>query len=211
MRRSLGKHCAHHNEDGHLTQGCRALKTHLEDLVRQGHLRDLLDKARTREEQARLSQALTVPPSLAPQPQEDGSRVINVIHSKVNENEVQQKRPRVDEGPMVFFTETDLDMVQHPDNEALVISLKIEECQIRRILVDQGSFYDIMYVRRYKELGHYQDDLEQSNSPMVGFNRMPTWPLGAISLEEQVGTKKSMKLRKSEEIKCRQRIAPRQQ
>ena len=24
MGRSLGKHCAYHNEDGHLTQGCRA-------------------------------------------------------------------------------------------------------------------------------------------------------------------------------------------
>lgn len=34
MTRSLGKHCAYHNKDGHLTQGYRALKTHLEDLVR---------------------------------------------------------------------------------------------------------------------------------------------------------------------------------
>ena len=50
MGRNLGKHCAYHNEDGHMTQGCRALKTHLEDLVRQGHLRDLVDEARTRKE-----------------------------------------------------------------------------------------------------------------------------------------------------------------
>ena len=34
IRRSLGKQCAYHNENGHMTQGCRALKTHLEDLVR---------------------------------------------------------------------------------------------------------------------------------------------------------------------------------
>ena len=51
MGRSLGKHCAYHNEDGHMTQGCRALKAHLEDLVRQGQLRDLVDETRTREEQ----------------------------------------------------------------------------------------------------------------------------------------------------------------
>ncbi|XP_028120059.1 uncharacterized protein LOC114317521 [Camellia sinensis] len=50
LGRSLGKHCAYHNEDGHLTQGYRALKTHLEDLVRQGYLMDLVDEARTREE-----------------------------------------------------------------------------------------------------------------------------------------------------------------
>ena len=50
MGRNISKHCAYHNEDGHTTQVCRALKTHLEDLVRQGHLRDLVDKTRTREE-----------------------------------------------------------------------------------------------------------------------------------------------------------------
>ncbi|XP_028102511.1 uncharacterized protein LOC114301743 [Camellia sinensis] len=43
--RSLGKHCAYHNEDGYLTQGCKALKAYLEDLVRQGHLKDLVNKA----------------------------------------------------------------------------------------------------------------------------------------------------------------------
>lgn len=74
--------------------------------------------------------------------------MINVIHSKVNENEmrgetqkvkhlqhvyqVRKKRPRADEsqGPVVSFTEEDLEMVQHPHNEALVISLQIGECQV---------------------------------------------------------------------------------
>ncbi|XP_028098011.1 uncharacterized protein LOC114297742 [Camellia sinensis] len=143
MGRNLRKRCAYHNKDRHLTQGCRTLKAHLEDLVRQGHLRDLVDEAKTREEQARLPQAPAAPPLLAPQPQVGGPRVINVIHSKVNENEirgetqkvkhlqhvyhVRQKRPRADEpqGPMMSFTEQDLDMVQHLHNDALVISLKI--------------------------------------------------------------------------------------
>ncbi|XP_028117970.1 uncharacterized protein LOC114315568 [Camellia sinensis] len=144
MGRSLRKHCAYHNEDGHLTQGCRALKAHLEDLARQGHSRDVVYKARTREEQARLPQAPATLPPPALQLQVDGPRVINAIHSKVNENE-------------------------HPHNDALVISLKIGECQ---------------------ELGLHQDHLEHSNSPMVWFNETPTWPLGAISLEVQTGSKK---------------------
>ena len=88
MGRNLGRHCAYHNEIGHMTQGCRALKTNLEDLVRQGHLRDLVDEAKTREEQARLPQATAAPPPPAQQPQAGASRVINVIHSKVSENEI---------------------------------------------------------------------------------------------------------------------------
>lgn len=91
---------------------------------------------------------------------------------------------------MVSFPEEDLEMVQHPHNDALVISLQIRECQVKRILVDQGSSCDIMYVRCYKELGLHQDDLKQSNGPMVGLNGTPTWPLGAASLEVQAGTKR---------------------
>ncbi|XP_028065033.1 uncharacterized protein LOC114268122 [Camellia sinensis] len=192
MEMSLGKHCAYHNEDGHLTQGCKALKTHFEDLVRQGYLRDLVDEARIREEHARLPQAPAAPPLPSPPQQADGPRLINVIHLKLNGNEVhretqrvrhlhhvyqvQQKKTRTDEhqGLMVSFTEADLDMVQHPHNNALVITLKIGDCQ----------------VRCYKELGLHPDDLEQFNSLMVGFNGTPTWPVGATNLEVQAGMKK---------------------
>ena len=86
------------------------------------------------------------------------------------------------------FTEDDLEMVQYPHNDALVISLQIGECQVKRILIDQGSSCDIMYVRCYKELGLHPDDIEQCNGPMVGFNGTPTWPLGATSLEVHAGT-----------------------
>lgn len=88
------------------------------------------------------------------------------------------------------FTEADLEMVQHPHNDALVVSLQVGECQVKRILIDQGSSCDIMYARCYKELGLHPDDMEQSNSPMVEFNGTPMWPLGAASLEVQAGAKR---------------------
>ncbi|XP_028070024.1 uncharacterized protein LOC114272503 [Camellia sinensis] len=147
IERNVAKHCAYHNEDRHLTYSCRALKAHFKDLIKQGHLRGLVDEARMREEQAKLPQAPPTPPPSAPQQQESEPLVINVIHSRINENEVrretqrvkhlqhmyqvQQRRPRIDEcqGPMVSFTDADLDMVQHLHNDALVITLKIGECQ----------------------------------------------------------------------------------
>lgn len=75
---------------------------------------------------------------------------------------------------MISFTEEDLDMVQHPHNDALVVTLKIKDCQVRCILIDQGSFCDIIYVRCCKELSLHKDDLEQSNNLMVEFNGTPT-------------------------------------
>ncbi|XP_028055771.1 uncharacterized protein LOC114259940 [Camellia sinensis] len=35
--------CSYHQDRGHITQNCRALKQHLEDLVTVGHLRDYID------------------------------------------------------------------------------------------------------------------------------------------------------------------------
>ncbi|XP_028065310.1 uncharacterized protein LOC114268355 [Camellia sinensis] len=93
---------------------------------------------------------------------------------------------------MVSFTEANQDMVQHPHNYALVVTLKIGECQVRHILIDQGSCCDIMYVKCYKKLGLHQDDLEQSDSPMVRFNGTPTWPLEEINLDVQANTRKAM-------------------
>ncbi|MGV7722029.1 hypothetical protein PJL94_29400, partial [Mycobacterium kansasii] len=54
-------------------------------------------------------------------------------------NQVIQKRPRPEEylGPMIAFTEADLEMVQHLHNDALVVSLQVGECQVKRILIDQ--------------------------------------------------------------------------
>ena len=106
--------------------------------------------------------------------------------------QVGEKRHRAEErqGPVVSFTEADLEMVQHPHNDALVVSLQVGECQVKCILINQGNFCDIMYVRCYKELGLHPDDIEQSNGPMVGFNGTLTWPLGPVSLDVQAGTKK---------------------
>ena len=78
---------------------------------------------------------------------------------------------------MITFTEADLEMVQHPHNDALVVSLQVGECQVKRILIDQGSSCDIMYVKCYKELGLHPDDLEQSSGPMVGFSKGYDRPL----------------------------------
>ena len=47
-----------------------------------------------------------------------------------------------------------------------------------------------MYVQCYKKLDLHPVDMEQSNSPMIGFNETPTWPLGTTSLEVQAGTRK---------------------
>ncbi|XP_028127157.1 uncharacterized protein LOC114323696 [Camellia sinensis] len=42
-RRNQKLRCTYHQDRGHMTQNCRALKQHLEDLVAAGHLREYID------------------------------------------------------------------------------------------------------------------------------------------------------------------------
>ncbi|XP_028120313.1 uncharacterized protein LOC114317745 [Camellia sinensis] len=132
---STGKHCAYHNKAGHLTQGYKAFKSHMEDLVRQGYLRDLVDEANENKVRGKAQ------------------RLMHQHHVY----QIEQKKPRTDEYQrlMISVTEANLDIVLHPHNDALVVTLKIGDYQMKCILIDQGSTCHIMYVRCYKELVLY--------------------------------------------------------
>ena len=43
-RRNPNIWCSYHQENGHLTENYRMLKQHLEDLVKEGHLREYVEK-----------------------------------------------------------------------------------------------------------------------------------------------------------------------
>ncbi|XP_028069011.1 uncharacterized protein LOC114271597 [Camellia sinensis] len=71
-RRNQKLRCTYHQDRGHMTQNCRALKQHLKDLVAAGHLRDYIDqdKEMTKPGNPPLEANIEHPPRL----------IINVIH-----------------------------------------------------------------------------------------------------------------------------------
>lgn len=72
--------------------------------------------------------------------------------------------------------------MQLPHNDALVVTLQIDGCNIRRVLVDHISSAKIMYYSLFKELGLPELNLSPSNIPLVGFNSAPVWPIRRITL-----------------------------
>ena len=45
--------CSYHEEKGHRTENCRVLKTFLDQLVRNGHLKEFVDQEKTKVEDAK--------------------------------------------------------------------------------------------------------------------------------------------------------------
>ena len=49
------------------------------------------------------------------------------------------------ESPIIGFSEDDARPVYHPHDDALVVSLRVEDYNVHRMLVDNGSSADILY------------------------------------------------------------------
>ena len=69
---------------------------------------------------------------------------------------------------MGFSDEDKIGTIQPHDN-ALVITLRIGGYNVKRVMVDQGSAAEIMYLDLYKGLNLEAEDLTPYSSPLVSF------------------------------------------
>jgi ribonuclease HI len=97
------------------------------------------------------------------------------------------KIPRLEDLP-ITFTEEDARKVFHPHDDALVVSLEIAGYSTRRVLSDNGSSADIIYLTAFQQMKIGKDQLRPIETPLVGFAGTSVYPLGVISLQITAGT-----------------------
>ena len=73
-------------------------------------------------------------------------------------------------------------------DDPLVIMLTIEGFNTRRVLVDNGSSVDVMYITAIQQMKLDPKRLKPFGSPLVNFSRDHVYPKGIISLQIIVGT-----------------------
>ena len=91
------------------------------------------------------------------------------------------------ESPIIGFLEEDARRLHHPHDDALVVSIRIEDYNMHRVLVDNGSSEDILYYLAFQQMGIGKERLIPTNAPLVGFGRTRELPLDAITLSVVVG------------------------
>ena len=69
-----------------------------------------------------------------------------------------------------------------------MVTLRIAGYDVKRVMVDQGSGAEIMYLDLYKGLNMRPEDLTAYDSPLVSFDRKVVIPTGQIRLSVQVGS-----------------------
>ena len=152
--------CAYHRDRGHLTENCYKLKSHLEQLVSDGHLNEYVDPNLTEQKKTGVNYD---------RPGSSGTAPTGVIHvilsplctsiSPVSYRSDLQKAFHLRQSygisdsahfvpklcseahgssskGTISFSDSDLHDVQLPRNDPLVITLRIGNYDVKRVLVD---------------------------------------------------------------------------
>ena len=92
------------------------------------------------------------------------------------------KKAKMDIQSILGFSDKDKIGTIQPQDNTLVVTLKIKGYDVKRVLVDQGSVVEIMYLDLYKGLNLKPEDLTAYDSPLVSFEGKTVIPRGQIRL-----------------------------
>uniref|UniRef100_A0A2N9FKP4 Reverse transcriptase domain-containing protein n=1 Tax=Fagus sylvatica TaxID=28930 RepID=A0A2N9FKP4_FAGSY len=85
----------------------------------------------------------------------------------------------------ITFTNQDLEGVQLPHSDALVVTMRVGNFNIKRILIDSGSSAEIMYEPLFRELGLGESDLDRRADPLYRFSIESVMPAGRVTIKER--------------------------
>ena len=92
--------------------------------------------------------------------------------------------------PILGFSDEDKVGTIHPQNDALVIMLRIGGYDVKRVMVDQGSGADIMYPDLFKGLNLREEDLSAYDLPLISFEERQSsqrGKLGCLYSQDKIG------------------------
>ena len=84
--------------------------------------------------------------------------------------------------PIIEFSKEDARRLHYPHDDALVISIRVGDYNMHRVMVDNGSSIDILYYPAFQQMRIDRERLVSTNTPLVGFGETRVFPLGAITL-----------------------------
>ena len=200
------KYFRFHKDYGHYTEDCRDLKEQIEELIRRGKLQQYVKKGDStkygqkgqhrgfrRDEdhsQPCPQTALGEIKTITGGPTAGGSfcslkksyqRQVNSVHGLPS-----LKQRRTNQG--MYFLEEDARGVKQPHDDPLVIMVMIQGFNTRRVLVDNGSLADIIYLSTFQQLKVDQKRLHPFDSPLVNFSGDKVYPRGIVTLTVTAGS-----------------------
>nr|XP_023919984.1 uncharacterized protein LOC112031521 [Quercus suber] len=198
-KRNQNLYCQYHQDHGHTSEDCRNLWDHLDQLVREGKLTQLLHHSSGRGSQASSTfrgDASSGPPlgtinvifAALGRTESCPYRVMSVSHCLDEGSSSMSKRARLDTSLVLGFSNEDKRGTIQPHDDALVVTLRIGGYDMRRVMVDEGSAAEVMYPDLYRGLNLSPQDLTAYSSPLVSFEGRSVILMGMIRLSVQTSS-----------------------
>ena len=200
MRRNQKFYCQYHKDHEHTMEDCRNLWNYLDQLVQERKLKHLLHHSSGHQSQGRQEpqrDAALRPPmgminailATLGRTGTHPSRVLYVAQLHVDEPQPEPKRAKMNFHPTLIFSEEDKIGTTQPHDDTLLITLRIRDYDVKRVMVDGGSAAEVIYPDLYKELNLKLEDLTPCSSPLMSFDGKLVIPKGMIRLPIQTGPK----------------------
>ncbi|XP_074299359.1 uncharacterized protein LOC141630436 [Silene latifolia] len=178
-RKDKGKKCEFHDSNTHDTDECHSLRKEVKFHYDQGNLDHLLPRGTTRVNSA--DQVLPSPPFQSTRTVNvitGGSELCGLTYSAAKRHATRTKGDRPENScrincqnmPSVTFDKTDAGSAPEQHHDALIITLPIANCEVKKILVDTGSFVNLIMLETLKAMGFTEKDIAKKAVPLVGFS-----------------------------------------
>ena len=115
--------------------------------------------------------------------------MLSVAQLPGEEPQPEPKRAKMNFHPTLSFSKEDKIGTTQPHDDALLITLRIRDYDVKRVMVDGGSAAEVMYPDLYKGLNLKLEDLIPYSSSLMSFDGKLVIPKGMIRLPIQTGSK----------------------
>ncbi|XP_021801928.1 uncharacterized protein LOC110746041 [Prunus avium] len=200
-KRDRSKTCAHHNDFGHTTNDCRNLRYQVEAMLKKGMLWQYWAQPKDK-----LKEERAVEPVTNNVATEGGLLEINAIHGRPQPPEGQLARARTEKRQaekirrvcgiasapqsaqslekvgIISFTQRDLEGIQFPHNDALVITLQIGNSKVKRVMIDGGSSAEVMFLNTFKRMKLDIKGIRPNPTPLFAFDGSKARVIGDVTL-----------------------------
>ncbi|XP_074298097.1 uncharacterized protein LOC141628914 [Silene latifolia] len=194
-RNDSKKKCEFHHDIGYNMEDCYTLCREIRRLCEQGELSHLLPRGGKQQDKVSYAKPAT-PPTC--------TKIINAIiggldlsiltYSATKRRATETKGDRLETScrvshsnlPAVAFDEEDIhDSQEHHD--ALIITLSMANCTVRKVLVDTGSSVNLIMLKTIENMGFNEKDLQKKTIQLVGFSGEIANSLGEIVISTYAG------------------------
>ncbi|KAK3011143.1 hypothetical protein RJ639_012868 [Escallonia herrerae] len=188
--------CHYHNDHGHTTDKCESLKRAIEALIKRGHLRGYVNRINEKRETTPLAGRDEV---------RENAGVINTISGGIAEGGssgqgrkayvrevlttmgLPTKKQKKEPAQTISFSDDDVGDTRIPHDDPLVVTLRVGNFDVKRILVDNGSSAEVLFYEAFQRMNIPSDRLRKIDTPLYGFSNHPVACEGIIALPVTVG------------------------